>query len=307
MEVHRTPDGTAWVGASFDHPTTKMVESDEVDPHGHRYRQRWPATPYSVRVRNLRYPNVVYAKVHVDGRFAASVYVNRGQTVNVAGFQANVGRVSYTLDAVTEFLFTLPRAGPPDPAAPKVNPAHLGTIRVEFVDTEKTGTRRVVNDRPVHRNDATEVRSVKKNAAKNAKATTATASGARVQQADHRREYVATVFRLLDEIETTTVRYATKSQLEFRGIIESADAREAREARENGNGDGGGGVGGGGDKGDEGGGRRVKREEGEKNGDSNNGGAKRVKREPRADAAKDAGVVEIDDDDDADDAVIVLD
>jgi hypothetical protein len=252
-------------------------------------------------VRKLRYPNVVYAKVHVDGRFAASVYVNQGQTLNVAGFQANVGRVSYTLDAVTEFLFTLPRAGPPDPAAPKVNPAHLGTIRVEFVDTEKTGTRRVVNDRPVHRNDATEVKSVKKNAAKNAKATTATASGARVQRADLRREYVATVFRLLDEIETTTVRCATKSQLEFRGIIESADAREAREARENGNADGGGGVG------DGGGGGRAKREEGEKNGDSKNGGAKRVKREPRADAAKDAGVVEIDDDDDADGGVIVLD
>mmetsp|Transcript_15631 Transcript_15631/g.38357 ORF Transcript_15631/g.38357 Transcript_15631/m.38357 type:complete len:151 (+) Transcript_15631:41-493(+) len=65
-------DGKTWVVARFDHAgVTKMVESEQQDPHGEVYNEKWPATPFTIRITNRSYPGPAEAQVFVDGRLAA--------------------------------------------------------------------------------------------------------------------------------------------------------------------------------------------------------------------------------------------
>jgi hypothetical protein len=111
LDMHGAPNGTKWVVSDFNARSTKIIEHDEMDPFGVQYKQKWPATPYSVKC-GCNYPGSVAADVHVDGRFAASSIMFNGEKIDYKGFQSKPGKTSYTKDSVAEFLFTLPRAAP---------------------------------------------------------------------------------------------------------------------------------------------------------------------------------------------------
>ena len=63
---------TTWVMARFNHVGTKMLESNDQDPDGNKFVQKWPATPYTVRVESA-YPGPVEATVWVDGKVACNI------------------------------------------------------------------------------------------------------------------------------------------------------------------------------------------------------------------------------------------
>ena len=63
---------STWVMARFNHAGTKMLESNDQDPHGNKFVQKWPATPYTVRVESA-YPGPVEATVWVDGNVACNI------------------------------------------------------------------------------------------------------------------------------------------------------------------------------------------------------------------------------------------
>jgi hypothetical protein len=113
-----------------------MIEYAETDPFGERYTQRWPATPYSVRV-TCTTPGSFLSSAYVDGKLACQEYhiTNKlnTETFEFKGFQANVSRLCYSRDSISEFMFTLPRAEvrPAGAPVPEPNP-ELGTIVVMF-------------------------------------------------------------------------------------------------------------------------------------------------------------------------------
>lgn len=139
-------DGNTWVIVRFDHAgVTKMVKCGERDPFGEKYTQKWPATPYAVRVKNLAYPGPVEARCIVDGRLACTKILRefddqeRKNVRVLRGFQSRPKTVPYSRDSVVEFLFTLPRVtggggggGGDQMKAPGLKVAQLETIRVEF-------------------------------------------------------------------------------------------------------------------------------------------------------------------------------
>ena len=57
-----------------------MIEYDEMDPFGEKYKQKLPATPYSVRCVNDTHQGEVVAYVYVDGTLACNaVLLERGR------------------------------------------------------------------------------------------------------------------------------------------------------------------------------------------------------------------------------------
>ena len=60
------------------------------------------------------------------------------ETFEFKGFQANVSRLCYSRDSISEFMFTLPRAEvrPAGAPVPEPNP-ELGTIVVKFWEMRK--------------------------------------------------------------------------------------------------------------------------------------------------------------------------
>ena len=78
--MHAGPDGKKWVGSSFNALSTKMIEYEEQDPFGEKYKQSWPATPYSVRVTNNSDSDVC-AYLYVDGKKACANVLLAGVTV----------------------------------------------------------------------------------------------------------------------------------------------------------------------------------------------------------------------------------
>ena len=73
LRVHAGPDEKKWVGSSFNAFSTKMIEYEEEDPFGEKYKQSWPATPYSVRVKSNA-DSAVFGEVFVDGKKASSSF-----------------------------------------------------------------------------------------------------------------------------------------------------------------------------------------------------------------------------------------
>ena len=257
-------DGGEWVVARFDDPTTTMMKTEEQDPYGERYTQEWPATPYAVRVTNESYPGPVEAQVFVDGKLAGIQVVykandERGPQYKNAmwfrGFASSPQVISYGKDTITQFLFTLPRAaaargGGDQGARPKMSAADraaLESIRVVFHDVQFTGARKEVAV-PVAARRGAVVSGVNKASAKDAKASTSTATGATLQNA-HAGAYTGSVYDRLEVIAERTIRYGTKSQLQLRRALPS-DVEEATGERakktETEDGVGGGGWGGGG-------------------------------------------------------------
>ena len=147
--MHVGPDGQKWVTSSFNAGSTKMIEYAETDPFGERYTQRWPATPYSVRV-TCTTPGSFQSTVYVDGKLACKrLHMTdrpNTETIEFKGFQANVSKLSYCHDEISEFMFTLPRAEvrPAGAPVPEPNP-ELGTIVVKFWETRMQANRVVVD------------------------------------------------------------------------------------------------------------------------------------------------------------------
>ena len=200
-----------------------MIEYAETDPFGERYTQRWPATPYSVRV-TCTTPGSFQSTVYVDGKLACKrLHMTdrpNTETIEFKGFQANVSTLSYHHDEISEFMFTLPRAEvrPAGAPVPEPNP-ELGTIVVKFWEMRKLPNQ-VVVDPAAARGGARVKPATKAALAKGGKATTATASGNQVQ-AIHGRAYTADIYDHVGTHPVATCRYnyATRSQLQMRGII----------------------------------------------------------------------------------------
>lgn len=228
--MHAGPDGKKWVGSSFNALSTKMIEYEEQDPFGEKYKQSWPATPYSVRVTNNS-DSSVCADLYVDGKIACTEVLHpRGFgkgifTVEFKGYQANCGRVAYVDDTISEFLFTLPRAevrrggaAPPPPRNPD-----LGTIAVKFWLAQKDEQRGtyVENLGRFGNRRGEVIKPLTKASMKDAKATTATATGANVQTMNVGKVRTYTSYVNVGQFPVTTVvrNYATRSQLEMKGII----------------------------------------------------------------------------------------
>jgi len=199
-----------------------MIEYAETDPFGERYTQRWPATPYSVRV-TCTSPGSFQSIVYVDGKLACSRYhltdKPNTETFEFKGFQANVS-LAYCMDEISEFMFTLPRAEvrPAGAPVPEPNP-ELGTIVVKFWENRKLPNQIVV-DPAAARGGARVKPATKAALAKGGKATTATASGNQVQ-AINGRAYTANTYDKVGThpVATCMYNYATRSQLQMRGII----------------------------------------------------------------------------------------
>ena len=117
-------------------------------------------------------------------------------------------------------MFTLPRAEvrPAGAPVPEPNP-ELGTIVVKFWETRKRPNQIVV-DPAAARGGARVKPATKAALAKGGKATTATASGNQVQ-AINGRAYTADTYDNVGTHPVATCRYnyATRSQLQMRGII----------------------------------------------------------------------------------------
>lgn len=200
-----------------------MIEYAETDPFGERYTQRWPATPYSVRV-TCTSPGSINSRVYVDGKLACKrmhmKHKPNTETFEYKGFQANVSKISYCMDEISEFMFTLPRAEvrPAGAPAPEPNP-ELGTIVVKFWENRKLPNQ-VVVDPAAARGGARVKPATKAALAKGGKATTATASGNQIQ-AISGRAYTARTYAKVGThpVATDRYNYATRSQLQMRGII----------------------------------------------------------------------------------------
>ena len=144
------------------------------------------------------------------------------ETLEYKGFQANPSRLCYSRDSISEFMFTLPRAEvrPAGAPVPEPNP-ELGTIVVKFWEMRKRPGQHVVDLAADAARGGARVKPATKAAlAKGGKATTATASGNQVQ-AIHGRAYTADTYENVGTHPVATCRYnyATRSQLQMRGII----------------------------------------------------------------------------------------
>ena len=144
-----------------------MQETVDYDPYGERFTQRWPVTPYTLRVTN-RSDQHVQAVVSIDGAKASRQFINGGATSEIKGFKDRSSRCaaqgppqqgSKWRDALTwrarssapfrEFLFTVPRPVRAGEAAKlELNEAQraelaqqLESIRVEFFATTRKGRR----------------------------------------------------------------------------------------------------------------------------------------------------------------------
>ena len=222
LDVHVGRDGQKWVTSSFNAGSTKMIEYAETDPFGERYTQRWPATPYSVRV-TCTSPGSFQSIVYVDGKLACSRYhltdKPNTETFEFKGFQANIS-LAYCMDEISEFMLTLPRAEvrPAGAPVPEPNP-ELGTIVVKLWEMRQRPGQIVV-DPAAARGGARVKPATKAALAKGGKATTATASGNQIQ-AMRGRAYTANTYAKVGTHPVATCRYnyATRSQLQMRGII----------------------------------------------------------------------------------------
>ena len=220
--------GNRWVMARFNHAGTKMIESNDQDPHGNKFVQKWPATPYTVRVESA-YPGPVEAKVWVDGKLACRsvLFQARQKGFEFRGWASSPTKVPYVIDTVKELVFTVPQpqvrhcVANATPVVEEVKRA-LGTVTVVFndVDYVKEGVimKELPEEVPAAASEAPAVAlGVSKVDAHHAKASSATAEGAPVAR-DHAppnsRRYMKRHYGVADKISKTTLRYATKEQLQ---------------------------------------------------------------------------------------------
>ena len=171
-------------------------------------------------------PGSFLSSAYVDGKLACQEYhiTNKlnTETFEFKGFQANVPRLCYSMDSISEFMFTLPRAEvrPAGAPVPEPNP-ELGTIVVKFWEMRKRPGQHVVDLAADAARGGARVKPATKAAlAKGGKATTATASGNQVQ-AINGRAYTANTYDKVGThpVATCMYNYATRSQLQMRGII----------------------------------------------------------------------------------------
>jgi len=94
-------DGRHYVESPLTTPVSYKVETTEVTAHGDAETQKWPVTPYQVRIQaHLSTPHTYY-HIYVDGVLAKNTSIRPGAAVTIHGFDDKL--------AVKEFLFSLPR------------------------------------------------------------------------------------------------------------------------------------------------------------------------------------------------------
>jgi len=233
---------TNWVMARFNHAGTKMIESNDEDPHGNKFVQKWPATPYTVRVESS-YPGPVQATVWVDGKLACMQVLSKDKqsAFDFRGWASSPTKVPYLIDTVKQFLFTVPQpqvrraVSNGAPVVEKVNRL-LGTVTVVFKDLDFVTEGVTIKDLPEEvvaaapSNAPAIALGVSKGDAHHAKASSATAAGAPVARdpaPPNSRRYLERRYKLADQISQTTLRYATKEQLQQKDILPRDDAQRA--------------------------------------------------------------------------------
>jgi hypothetical protein len=232
---------TIWVIARFNHAGTKMLESNDEDPHGEKFVQKWPATPYTVRVESV-YPGPVEATVWVDGKLACRHVLSKDKQLafDFRGWASSPNKVPYIIDTVKEFLFTVPQpqvrraVANCAPVVEEVNRT-LGTVTVVFRDLDFVEEGVTMKELPEEvaaapSNAPAIALCVSKGDAHHAKASSATAAGAPVARdpaPPNSRRYLKRHYKLADQISQTTLRYATKEQLQQKDILPRDDAHRA--------------------------------------------------------------------------------
>lgn len=94
-------DGRHYVESPLTTPVSYKVETTEVTSHGDSETQKWPVTPYQVRIQaHLSTPHTYY-HIYVDGVLAKKTSIRPGASVTIHGFDDKL--------TVKEFLFSLPR------------------------------------------------------------------------------------------------------------------------------------------------------------------------------------------------------
>jgi len=232
---------TTWVMARFNHAGTKMLESNDEDPDGNKFVQKWPATPYTVRVESA-YPGPVEAKVWVDGKLACRHVLSKGKQTgfDFRGWASSPTTVPYVIDTVKEFLFTVPQpqvrrsVANAAPVGDDVKRA-LGIVTVMFNDVDFVEEGVIMKELPEEMATVASVTpvvalGVSKVDAHHAKASSATAEGAPVPRAlapPESRRYMKRHYKVADTISKTTLRYATKEQLQQKDILRRDEDQRA--------------------------------------------------------------------------------
>lgn len=94
-------DGRSYVESPLTTPVSYKVETTEITIHGDAETQKWPVTPYQVRIQaHLCTPHTYY-HIYVDGVLAKKTSIRPGASVTIFGFDDQL--------EVKEFLFSLPR------------------------------------------------------------------------------------------------------------------------------------------------------------------------------------------------------
>jgi len=94
-------DGRHYVESPLTTPVSYKVETTEFTAHGDAETQKWPVTPYQVRIQaHLATPHTYY-HIYVDGVLAKKTSIRPGASVTIHGFDDKL--------TVKEFLFSLPR------------------------------------------------------------------------------------------------------------------------------------------------------------------------------------------------------
>jgi len=238
--------GNRWVMARFNHAGTKMIESNDQDPHGNKFVQKWPSTPYTVRVESA-YPGPVEATVWVDGKLACRhvLFEARQRGFEFRGWASSPNTVPYVIDTVKEFLFTVPQPQVRRSvaiAAPVVDEVKraLGTVTVVFNDVDFVGEGVIMKELPeemavVASEAPVTALGVSKVDAHHAKASSATAEGAPLARAlapPKKRGYMKRHYKVADTISKKTLRYATKEQLQQKDILPRDDVQRALSRRD---------------------------------------------------------------------------
>ena len=118
--------GRCLVAYSLHDPSSFPMDFEESDPFGETYTQKWPVTPYEVRVSNDETFDV-WATVVVDGRGAGSVFVpSRGAAV-MRGFRVTDERGRR---GTRQFLFSMPRQMRSGETVALRDAADVATIKV---------------------------------------------------------------------------------------------------------------------------------------------------------------------------------
>ena len=127
-----TGDEDGWIETDFFSPHAFQMEFNEVNHHGECFTQKWPVTPYALRLSNES-SETVFCKVWIDGEYALGKTIQAHEARVCSGFQARPG---FGSSEERQLLFAPPRPRAKHEAADGSVDCklamELSSIRVEF-------------------------------------------------------------------------------------------------------------------------------------------------------------------------------